>query len=174
MGATIQNTAGSVFALLVQMPGSLWVGSQSGINCLRLQTMQSGGTVASTERVVCLASFETHVLAAYSNGMVKAFDSAGIETFSYGPVGHHISNTAMTLMCHPDGGKPILLCGQKRGVITVYDVPEFRLRGTFSTGYEGDVAAIVDLEQNSMFATCGLSGDVILWRWGSNGLPEAI
>lgn len=47
---------------------------------------------------------------------------------------------------------------------TVYDVPDFRPRGTFTTGYDGDVTAIVDMG-NGIFITCGLAGDVVIWRW---------
>merc|ERR1712048_1144230 len=140
---------------------------------MKLQIMQSAGTVASSERVLCLLAFEGHVVVAYRNGVIKAFNPEGVETFSHGPLGHHNTNTAVALMRHPDGGKAILLCGQKLGYVTVYDLPEFRPRGTFSTGYDGDVTAILDLEQNGLFATCGLSGDVILWRWGADELPVA-
>jgi len=170
--ATVRSEAGGVTALLVQMPENLWVGGQSGINCLRLQRMESAGTLASAERVVSLLSFESYVLAAYGNGAVKAFNAAGVETFCHGPAVEHSSNTVMTTMRHPGSGKAMLLCGQKRGLVAVYDLPEFRPRGTFSTGYEGDVTAIVDLDQDGLFATCGLSGDVVLWRWEGNGLPD--
>jgi len=173
--ATLQNSAGPVSTLLVQLPESLWVGGMHGINCLRLTTMQSVGMIASTERVVALLPIATHVLAAYANGMFKAFSAAGLETFSYKPPeGQTSATTTVALMHHPNG-QVMLLCGQQLGVVMVYDVlPEFNTRGAFCTGYRGDVSTIVDIRQGGLFATCGLTGDVTMWRWGSDSMPMAM
>ena len=97
--------------------------------------------------------------------VVKVFDGTGAERHSHGPVGEHTTNTAVALLQHPHDGVMILLCGQELGYVTAYEVPEFRPRGTFTTGYQGDVTAIVDMGASGMFATCSFSGDVHLWQW---------
>jgi len=174
--ATLHNAAGPVSTLLVQLPESLWVGGLHGINFLRLSTMQSAGVIASTERVVALLPIETHVLAAYANGMVKAFSAAGLETFSYETAnGQNSATTTVALIHHPSTGQVTLFCGQQLGVVMMYDVlPSFKARGAICTGYSGDVSTIVDIRQGGLFATCGLTGDVVMWRWGSDRVPTAM
>lgn len=167
---TVASTVGPVFALHVDMTSAgLWVGGHQGISCVSLQTMQSSGSIASPAQVVALLPYESCVIAAYGDGVVKVFDAGGKEQFSHGPVGEHTTNTAVTIMRHPVAGKMLLLCGQELGYITAYDLPEFRPRGTFSTGYQGDVTAIVDMGADGLFFTCSFSGDVILWRWERDG-----
>jgi len=141
---TIPSPLGQVFKLHLQ-PGALWVGAQRGISCLDLQTMQPRGNVESIARVVGLLPYRDCVIAAFANGIIKVFDAAGNEQFSHGPLGEHTTNTAVALMHIQRAQKDVLLCGQELGYVTVYDLPEFRPRGSFTTGYDGDVMAIVDM-----------------------------
>lgn len=127
--------------------------------------MQAAGTITSTSQVVGFLSYEKCIIVGYANGVVKVFDASGNETFSHGPLGEHTTNTAVALMRHLGNGKTMLLCGQELGYVTAYDLPEFAPRGTFSTGYQGDVSAIVDMGADGLFVTCGLSGDVTIWKW---------
>lgn len=167
--ATLKCDAGPVFAMHVHaQAGGFWVGGQTGISCFVLQSMQAAGTIGSASQVVGLVPFEECVIAAYADGVVKVFDASGNEKFSHGPVGEHTTNTAIAIMRHP-AGKDMLLCGQELGYVTAYDIPEFRPRGTFCTGFEGDLTAIVDMKGDGLFATCGFSGDVTIWRWEQNG-----
>merc|ERR1711879_361889 len=106
-------------------------------------TLQAVGTIESQVAVVELLPYEGCMIASYSNGVVKVFDSTGTEKFSHGPLGEHTTNTAVALAKHPFEDKSMLLCGQDYGYVTAYDMPEFRPRGTFTTGYDGSVAAIV-------------------------------
>jgi len=164
--AVVQCLLGPVFALHVQPPGSLWFGAQGGIQCTSAETLQCVGKVESAERVVELLPYQNSVVAAFANGVVKVFDGAGKEEFCHGPLGEHTTNTAAAILRHPHAGKDILLCGQELGYVTAYDIPEFRPRGTFNTGYDGDVTAVVDVAPaEGIFATCGQAGDVVLWRW---------
>mmetsp|Transcript_136109 Transcript_136109/g.261478 ORF Transcript_136109/g.261478 Transcript_136109/m.261478 type:complete len:450 (+) Transcript_136109:107-1456(+) len=175
--ASIQIPTGPVYALHVQVPGGIWAGAARGISCIDLGTLQPVGNIESPARVVELLSYKDCVLAAYADGVIKVFDAAGAEKFKHGPLGEHVTNYSLVLMQHPHAKKDVLLCGQEFGYITAYDIPEFRPRGTFSTGYEGEVTAIVDMGANGLFVTCGLSGDVILWRWesdGSTGAPSML
>jgi len=162
--ATIQSAPGPVHTLLVR-PGSLWVGAERGISCVELQSLQAVGNIESASRVVALVQHQDYVIAAYGDGVVRIFDSNGAETFKHGPLGEHTTNTAVTLMRNPHDGKDMLLCGQELGYVTVYDIPDFHPRGTFSSGYDGDVTAIVDMGAGGVFVTCGLAGEVIIWRW---------
>lgn len=163
--ATVQSPLGQVFKIHVSPPGSLWVGSQRGISCVSLETMQPVGNIESPARVVGLAPYQNSIIAAFANGVIKAYDAAGNEQFSHGPLGEHTTNTAIGMMRIPRIGKDILLCGQEFGYVTVYDMPDFKPRGSFTTGYDGDVMAIVDMMADGIFITCGLEGDVVLWRW---------
>lgn len=166
--ATINIPTGPVYALHVQLPGGIWAGAARGISCIDLQTLQPVGNIESTAPVVELLAYQDCVLAGYADGVVKVFDAAGAEKFKHGPLGEHTTNFSLALMRHPHSKKDMLLCGQEFGYVTAYDVPEFRPRGTFSTGYEGEVTAIVDMGANGLFVTCGLSGDVVIWRWESD------
>eukprot|EP00929_Paragymnodinium_shiwhaense_P073721 TRINITY_DN3766_c0_g3_i1.p1 TRINITY_DN3766_c0_g3~~TRINITY_DN3766_c0_g3_i1.p1 ORF type:complete len:450 (-),score=99.30 TRINITY_DN3766_c0_g3_i1:84-1433(-) len=165
--ATINNTVGPVFAMHLQLPQSIWIGSQEGINCVSVANMQSLGTMKSQSAVVAMLPYESCVLAVFSDGVVKAYDGAGAEKFSHGPLGEHITNTAAALVKHPSG-KTLILCGQELGYITAYEVPEFKPRGTFTTGYHDDVSSIIDMG-DGVFLTCSFSGDVIIWRWQAPG-----
>jgi len=167
--ATVAVPLGPVFSLLVQQPDSLWVGAQRGISCVSLQTLQPVGSIDASSRVVRLVPYQGCVLAAFADGVVKVFDASGKEQFSHGPLGEHTTNTAVALVRQPHANKDVLLCGQEYGYITAYDIPDFRPRGTFTTGYEGDISAIIDMGSDGIFATFGLSGDVVLWRWERAG-----
>jgi len=167
--ATVACPLGEVFKLHLQLPTGLWVGAQRGISCVDLQTMQPKGNIEAPARVVGLLSYQECVIAAFANGVVKVFDAVGKEQFSHGPLGEHTTNTAIAMMRVPRDGKDVLLCAQEFGYVTVYDVPDFNPRGTFTTGYDGEVMAIVDMGSGGIFVTCGLSGDVVIWRWEEDG-----
>merc|ERR1712216_144885 len=162
--ATIESPLGGAQSLLA-VNGGLWVGSERGICCINLRSLQVVGNIQSSARVVGLLSYQDCVIAAFADGVVRIFDVNGNEKFKHGPVGEHTTNTAVALQRHPTEGKDMLLCGQELGYVTVYDVPEFRPRGTFCSGYDGDITSIVDMGAGGVFVTCGLAGEVIIWRW---------
>eukprot|EP00401_Gymnodinium_catenatum_P027698 CAMPEP_0117509340 /NCGR_PEP_ID=MMETSP0784-20121206/27423_1 /TAXON_ID=39447 /ORGANISM="" /LENGTH=454 /DNA_ID=CAMNT_0005304941 /DNA_START=1 /DNA_END=1361 /DNA_ORIENTATION=- len=165
--ATIQSPVGPAYSFHVStQAGSLWVGAQQGVSCISLQSLQCVGSIHSTAQVVGLLPYEDCIIACYADGVAKVLDATGNEKFSHGPVGEHTTNTAVALMRHPHAGKTLLLCGQELGYVTAYDLPEFRPRGTFATGYQGDVTAIVDMGADGLFVTTSFSGDVVIWRWG--------
>uniref|UniRef100_A0A7S4PTD7 C3H1-type domain-containing protein n=1 Tax=Alexandrium monilatum TaxID=311494 RepID=A0A7S4PTD7_9DINO len=167
--ATVQSPLGQVFKIHVQPPSSLWVGAQRGISCVNLQTMQPVGNIEAPARVVGLLPYENSIIAGFANGVVKAYDPAGNEQFSQGPLGEHTTNTTISMMRIPRINKDVLLCGQEFGYVTVYDMPDFKPRGSFTTGWDGEVMAIVDMMADGVFVTCGLSGDVVIWRWREDG-----
>mmetsp|Transcript_12531 Transcript_12531/g.25482 ORF Transcript_12531/g.25482 Transcript_12531/m.25482 type:complete len:434 (-) Transcript_12531:120-1421(-) len=167
--ATVQSPLGQVFKIHVQAPSSLWVGAQRGISCVSLQTMQPVGNIESPARVVGIVPYQSSIIVAFANGVIKAYDAAGNEQFNHGPLGEHTTNTSIGMMNIPRLNKDILLCGQEFGYVTVYDMPDFRPRGSFTTGYDGEVMAIVDMMADGIFITCGLSGDVVVWRWDDTG-----
>jgi hypothetical protein len=128
--------------------------------------MEPIGRIETPAPPMKLLSYQGRVLAALTNGMVKVFDGSGKEEFSHGPLGEHTTNRAVAMIRHPQTQKDLLLCGQDSGNVTAYDIPEFTPRGSFHTGFEGAVTAILDLgSSDGTFVTCGLSGDVVLWRW---------
>jgi len=149
----------------VILPGGIWVGGERGISCFSLETLQPVGTIQTPARAVALLSYQGRVLAALANGAVKAFDGCGKEEFSHGPIGAHTTNKAVALLRNPHTQQDVLLCGQESGHCTAYDLPDFKPRGTFHTGSQGDITAIVDTGSDGIFATCGLSGDFVIWRW---------
>jgi len=164
--ATIPVALGAVSALHISLPDGLWVGTERGIVCLNLHTLQPVGQLESAVRVVDLLPYQGCVLAAYADGKVRAFTAASAkEEFSHGPLGEHTTNTVAALLKHPWDNSDLLLCGQEFGYVTAYELPNFKPRGTFNTGFEGDVSAIVDMKADGIFATFGLSGDVVLWQW---------
>ncbi|CAE8734318.1 unnamed protein product [Polarella glacialis] len=163
----------AIFDIHLEPSGpTLWIGTEKGIILLSLQSLQPIRNIESAACVVRLLSYQGCILAALANGVVKIFDLAGQEQFSHGPVGEHTTNSVVALLRHPQANKDILLCGQEIGYVTAYDIPEFRPRGTFNTGYEGDVTAIVDMS-GGVFATCGLTGDVVIWRWERDDVGSA-
>jgi len=167
--ATVPIELGEVFAIRSYDTG-FWVGARRGIGCLGPQDLQPLGKIDyAAARVVALLPYQGRMLVAFADGVVKVYGSAGNEEFSHGPLGEHTTTTAAALLRHPHAGKDVLLCGQELGYVTAYEVPEFKPRGTFTTGYEGDVTAIVDMGADGIFATFGLTGDVVLWRWERNG-----
>lgn len=165
--ATIQSPLGAVFSLLVQGGKGLWVGTQRGITCVELQSLQPAGNIESAARAIGLVPYMDCVIAAYADGVIRIFDSNGAEKFKHGPLGEHTTNTVISIQRHPQEDKDMLLCGQELGYVTVYDIPDFRPRGTFTTGYDGDVTAIVAMG-DGVFITTGLSGDVVVWRWAGS------
>lgn len=165
--ATLPSSMGQVLALCVQ--GGLWLGAEQGVVLVTLETFQPATTIQLSAPVVDLICFENYIIVALADGVVKVFDSCGKEMCSHGPLGEHTTNTAVTLVRHP-AGKMTLLCGQAFGYVTAYDMPDFSPRGTFCTGYGMDVTSIVDMGANSLFITCGLGGDVIVWRWRDRSL----
>eukprot|EP00429_Kryptoperidinium_foliaceum_P119345 CAMPEP_0176295754 /NCGR_PEP_ID=MMETSP0121_2-20121125/57832_1 /TAXON_ID=160619 /ORGANISM="Kryptoperidinium foliaceum, Strain CCMP 1326" /LENGTH=114 /DNA_ID=CAMNT_0017636847 /DNA_START=6 /DNA_END=347 /DNA_ORIENTATION=+ len=108
-----------------------------------------------TARVVALVPYSDRVIAALADGSVKVYGEGG-EEFSSGPIGEHTTNTAVAIVRHPHANLDLLLCGQQLGYVTAYELPAFRPRGTFTTGYEGDVSAILPLGGEGVFATFGL------------------
>lgn len=175
--ATVQSPLGNVFALhttagaLGGVGGLLWLGTQQGISCLK-QGLQPVGEIRSTARVVGFLPYQGCVIAAFTDGRVKVFDALGNEQFSHGPLGEHTTNTAVALIRHPQSNKDVLLCGQELGKVTAYDVPDFRPRGTFTTGFEGEVTVILDMGEDGIFLTCDLSGEMVLWRWDRDGSTQ--
>jgi len=173
--ASVDGGVGPILALSVEgSAAGLFLAGEQGISCVSLQSMQPVGRIGPHAPVVGLVSYEGLVIASYSNGVIKAFDGTGAEKFSHGPIGEHTTNTAVALMRHPFAGKIVLLCGQALGYVTAYDLPDFKPRGTFSSGYQGDVTAIVDMVSDGMFLTCGFSGDVTIWRWENNGSVSSV
>jgi len=168
---TVQSPLGEVLCIHLQLPGGLWVGAQRGISCVSLETMQPVGNIECPAPVVKLLPYEGSVVVALANGVVKVFDAAGNQQFTHGPLGDHVTNTSAVLMQHPIAGKTLLICGQEFGYATAYEFPDFRPRGSFRTGFDGPVTSIVDMGAGGVFVTCGLSGDVVIWRWSqpSNG-----
>merc|ERR1712048_918726 len=130
-----------------------WIGADKGICCVSLQTMAPVGSIDSQARVVGLLSYQSRVLAGFADGIIKVYDAKGCEEFSHGPLGEHTTNTSIALLRHPYANKDLLLCGQEFGYVTVYDIPDFAPRGTFTTGYEGEVTAIVDMVADGIFVT---------------------
>eukprot|EP00747_Dinoflagellata_sp_TGD_P218528 gnl/TRDRNA2_/TRDRNA2_90762_c0_seq2.p1 gnl/TRDRNA2_/TRDRNA2_90762_c0~~gnl/TRDRNA2_/TRDRNA2_90762_c0_seq2.p1 ORF type:complete len:311 (+),score=42.97 gnl/TRDRNA2_/TRDRNA2_90762_c0_seq2:65-934(+) len=167
--ATISSPLGRVFAMHIEMPTSLWLGTLRGICCVNLQTLQPVGEIVCDAHVVGLVRYQDCIIAGLANGVIKIFDGTGSEKFSHGPVGEHTTNTTIATMTHPHANKVLLLCGQEFGYVTAYDLPDFRPRGTFNTGYDGEVQSIVDMQAGGLFVTCGASGDVVIWRWERNG-----
>jgi len=163
--ATIASPLGQVFKILVHPSGNLWVGSQRGITCVNLQSLQPVGNVESPSRVVAMLLYQSSIIVAFANGTIKVYDATGNEQFSHGPLGEHTTNTSVAMMRIPNKGKDVLLCGQELGYVTAYDIPDFKPRGSFSTGYDGEVMTILDLGADGLFVTCGFSGDVVIWRW---------
>mmetsp|Transcript_73758 Transcript_73758/g.198769 ORF Transcript_73758/g.198769 Transcript_73758/m.198769 type:complete len:484 (+) Transcript_73758:59-1510(+) len=163
--ATLPIPLGPVYALHLQLPDGLWVGSQKGISVLGLQSLQPVGKIDSSAPVVAMLPYEGSVLVALGSGVVKVFSASGQEQFSHGPVGEHTTNTAVAVVRHPHANKDVLLCGQEFGYVTAYDIPDFRPRGTFTTGYEGEVTSIISMGADGIFATFGGAGDVVIWRW---------
>lgn len=163
--ATIQSPLGKVFRLLLPNAESLWVGAEQGISCVSLQTMQAVGSIASPFRVVGLLAYQGSVIAAFANGALKVFDTAGNVQFNQEPLGEHGTNTSIAIMRIPYANKDVLLCGQELGYVTVYDIPDFKPRGSFTTGWDGEVMAIVDMMADGIFVTCGMEGDIVIWQW---------
>lgn len=163
--ASLPMALGPVYSLHLQLPDALWVGAEQGITVISLQSMRAVGQVASAAPVITMLPYGGSIIVVFGNGVVKVFDHAAKEQFSHGPVGEHTTNTAAAIVRHPVANKDVLLCGQELGYVTAYDIPEFRPRGTFTTGYEGSVTAIVDMSAGGVFATFGDTGDVVLWRW---------
>merc|ERR1711972_564084 len=167
--ATIPLPLGEVFAMHHYDSG-FWIGARQGISCLSPQTLEPLGKIDyRAGRVVALLPYQGRMMVVFADGVVKVYSSGGQEEFSHGPLGEHTTNTAAAVMRHPHANKDLLLCGQEFGYVTAYEIPEFKPRGTFTTGYEGDVTAILDMGADGIFATFGLSGDIVLWRWQRDG-----
>jgi WD40 repeat protein len=164
--SAIQSPAGPVLALGMHLPGGIWVCGERGISCLSAETMEPLGAIETPAPPLKLLSYQGRALAALTNGMVKVFDSSGKEEFSHGPLGEHTTTRSVAVLRHPREQKDLLLCGQDSGYVTAYAIPEFTPRGSFQTGFQGAVTAILDLgTSDGTFVTCGLSGDVVVWRW---------
>jgi len=167
-GQPLNNPTGAVSAVKV-FNGGLWVGAEQGITCFDLNTLQPKGTIPSTAGVAEMIEFEGYILVAFKNGEVRIFDGGGSQTYLHPPQGEHTTNTAVALMTHPFANKPMLLCGQQYGYVTVYDLPEFRPRGTFVSRERSDIRAIVDAKADGMFLTAGNQGDIMVWQWQRQG-----
>lgn len=163
-GQPLANPTGQVHAVRVFNDG-LWVGGDTGITCFDLNTLQAKGTIPSQAGVASMFNFQGYMIAAFKNGEVKIFDSAGAQTYLHTQKGEHTTNTAVEMMMHPFENKPMLLCGQEFGYVTVYDLPDFRARGTFYAKQNSDIRAILDVQADGMFLTAGHHGDIMVWQW---------
>jgi len=181
-GQPLTNPTGPVNSMRV-FNGSLWVGADEGITCFDLSTLQAKGTIPSPVGVKEMLELEGHMLVAYKNGEVRIYDGNGGQIHLHPPQGEHTSNTAVEMMMHPFENKPMLLCGQEFGYTTVYDLPDFRPRGTFVAKNQSHITSIVDVKADGMFLTSGFHGDIMMWQWqqgggkgmggNSNGVPVA-
>lgn len=170
-GEALNNPSGAVTAVKV-LNDALWVAAQNGITCFDLATMSPKGTISSTHQVTGLVECTGYMLATFRNGDLKVYDAVGAESFTLPSRGEHTSNTAVQMMTHPVGNKPMLLCGQQYGYITAYDLPDFRPRGSWLCKNNSDVRAILDLGMQGMFMTGGVHGDIMVWQWGTpSGAP---
>merc|ERR1719401_721914 len=116
-----------------------------------------------------MLQLEGHMLITFRNGDVKIFDGTGSEKFVHPAVGEHTSNTSAALMMHPLENKQMLLCGQKFGYVTAYDLPEFRPRGSWVCRHNSDIRALLDVKANGMVVTAGGQSDVMVWAFGRPG-----
>mmetsp|Transcript_9432 Transcript_9432/g.15256 ORF Transcript_9432/g.15256 Transcript_9432/m.15256 type:complete len:393 (+) Transcript_9432:128-1306(+) len=167
-GQPLTNPSGPVNAVRV-LNGSLWVGAEEGITCFDLTTLQAKGTIPSPVGVSKMLELDGYMLAAYKNGEVRIFDGNGGQIHLHPSRGEHTSNTAIEMMMHPFERKPMLLCGQDFGYTTVYDLPDFRPRGTFVSKNQSHVTSIVDIKADGMFLTSGFHGDIMMWQWQQGG-----
>lgn len=165
-GNPLTNPSGPVSALRVVGDG-LWVGGQTGITCFDLNTLQPRGTLQSAHAVTGMVELDGHMIATYANGDIKIFDAAGGEKYVHLSRGEHTTNTSVAMMTHPIENKKMLLCGQRYGYTTAYDLPDFRPRGSWCCKNGSDIRGIVDVQSAGMFVTAGSHSDVFVWKWGA-------
>jgi len=165
----------------------LWIGGQAGIAKIDLNSgVNIAGGIKTEAEVVGMSFFQGYVLVSLANAVIKIFSPDGNEEFSHGPTGDHTQTTAVECMMIPGATEnedcPVIICGQRDGYITVYDLPSFEARGSFCIetqkgagkqgGYKGggkqgpgSVKAICDCG-GGMFTIGSESGDLSFWQWG--------
>eukprot|EP00397_Hematodinium_sp_SG-2012_P035059 GEMP01037670.1.p1 GENE.GEMP01037670.1~~GEMP01037670.1.p1 ORF type:complete len:516 (+),score=58.43 GEMP01037670.1:135-1550(+) len=152
----------------------LWVGGERGMSCLNLLSLQLVGKIdCSSPMCGPFILFENYIIASFKDGSVGIYDQQGNEMYMQSAQGEHQSNTAVGLVKHPSG-VPLILCGQRGGFVTAYELPSFKPRGSFKGVDGSDVTSILDLGLDGMCVVGGDYGDLTIWQWSNtSALPPS-
>lgn len=123
---TIEESLPGPISKIHVLEGHLFVGGLYGLAMLDLATLKVSKLLPPTKAVADLLEFQGHIIAAYSEGIIKIFDAEGtlkseMRQLEAGPI--------LRLAGLESG--PRVLCGHQRGQVSTITLPSFEFKTAF-------------------------------------------
>lgn len=163
---TIEESLPGPISKIHVLGGHLFVGGLYGLAMLDLATLKVSKLLPPTKAVADLLEFQGHIIAAYSEGIIKIFDAEGTlksETrqLEAGPI--------LRLAGLESG--PRVLCGHQRGQVSTITLPSFEFKTAFQAlpGQKAD--SLLCAGHDGIFLIGSQDGSLQLWQRVEGGLP---